>query len=171
VEAVENEKQAAEAALEATRNDAAAAARGYETTIATLETDAREAAAATLAGATSDSVTALPGGLKWFVKTETFVTTKSFPEIKPHLAAHKDWVASLRADGATRITSGYRVDENDKPGGGGLLLFAAPDYAAALALVEQDPLVANACVDWQLNRWIAEVGNIALVDGGTWYGK
>ena len=26
--------------------------------------------------------------LPWFVKTETFVKTKSFPEIKPHLDAH-----------------------------------------------------------------------------------
>ena len=70
-----------------------------------------------------------------------------------------------------RITSGYRVDENDRPGGGGLMLFAASDYGAALTLVKQDPLVANGCVDWQLNRWIPEVGDISLVDGGTWYEK
>lgn len=114
---------------------------------------------------------AAPGGLKWYVKTETFVKDKSFPEIKPHLAAHKEWVAQVRKEGSTSITSGYRVDENDKPGGGGLMLFAAPDYDTALALVRQDPLVANDCVDWQLNRWIAEVGDISLVDGGTWYDK
>ena len=33
------------------------------------------------------------------------------------------------------------------------------------------PLVANGCVDWQVNGWIAEVGDIELVDGGAWYAK
>ena len=107
---------------------------------------------------------------QWFVKTETFKTSLSFPQIAPHLAAHKEWVAGLRADGVT-ITSGYRVDANDKPGGGGLMLFAEADYATAEALVLMDPLIANDCVDWELNRWIADVGDIALVDGGAWYEK
>mmetsp|Transcript_10047 Transcript_10047/g.15903 ORF Transcript_10047/g.15903 Transcript_10047/m.15903 type:complete len:152 (+) Transcript_10047:179-634(+) len=106
----------------------------------------------------------------WFCKTETFKTTLSFPQIKPHLEAHKVWVAELRESG-TCITSGYRVDADGKPGGGGLMLFAAQDYAAAEGLVKQDPLIANECVDWQLNQWIADVGDIALVDGGAWYAK
>ena len=113
---------------------------------------------------------AAPAG-RWFVKTETFKSGKPFPEIKPHLAAHKEWVAALRASGDWEITSGYRVDEDDRPGGGGLMLFRAADYASAAELVNQDPLVANGCVDWELHRWIAEVGDIDLVDGGTWYGK
>ncbi len=104
---------------------------------------------------------------QWFVKTETFVKHKTFPEIRPHLEAHKEWVAALRADGDV-ITSGYRVDELGKPGGGGLMLFAAADHAAAEALVLKDPLVANGCVDWALNGWIADVGDIALVEGGAW---
>jgi uncharacterized protein YciI len=111
------------------------------------------------------------GELRWYVKTETFIKGKPFPEIAPHLAAHKEWVAGLRAEGSVQITSGYRVDKDDKPGGGGLMLFAAADYSTALALVQQDPLVANGCVDWELNRWIAEVGDVALIDGGTWYEK
>ena len=109
-------------------------------------------------------------GGKWYVKTETFKKTKTFPEIRPHLEAHKSWVAELRAAGRT-ITSGYRVDENDRPGGGGLMLFSASDFAAAEQLVLQDPLIANECVDWELNRWIADVGDIALTDGGAWYEK
>ena len=104
----------------------------------------------------------------WFVKTETFC--KPFPVVKPHLAAHKTWVAELRANGYS-VTSGYRVDEDDRPGGGGLMLFSAENYAAARELVLQDPLVANECVDWQLNKWIAEVGDIKLTDGGEWYAK
>ena len=102
---------------------------------------------------------AAPAGLKWFVKTETF--NKPFPAVKPHLEAHRVWVAELKQSGAV-ITSGYRVDAEGWPGGGGLMLFAAEDHGAALALVEQDPLVANECVDWQLNQWIAEVGDIEL---------
>ena len=64
--------------------------------------------------------------------------------------------------GAT-ITSGYRLGADGKPGGGGLMMFRARDLAAAEALVLQDPLVANGCVDWQLNEWVAEVGDIAIL--------
>ena len=101
-----------------------------------------------------------PAGTRWFVKTETF--SKPFPVVKPYLEAHREWVAQCREDGET-VTSGYRVDADGKPGGGGLMLLAARDYAAAEAFVLQDPLVANDCVDWQLNGWIPEVGDIELV--------
>ena len=109
---------------------------------------------------------AVPGaGLHWFVKTEQFC--KPFPEVKPHLEDHRAWVRSLREQHEEtgtpqNIVSGYRVDENDRPGGGGLMIFAAENYAAALELVKCDPLVANECVDWQLNKWIAETGDIRL---------
>ena len=95
----------------------------------------------------------------WFVKTEQFY--KPFPEVKPHLEAHREWVARLRADGYC-ITSGYRVDGEGKPGGGGLMFFAAKNYDEAEALVRTDPLIANKCVDWKLNGWIAEVGDVQL---------
>lgn len=108
--------------------------------------------------------------LPWFVKTETFKASLSFPEIRPHLEAHKVWVAGLREDGMS-ISSGYRVDSEGKPGGGGLMLFTAEDYAAAEKIVRCDPLIANDCVDWTLNEWVADVGDIALVDGGAWYRK
>ena len=101
-----------------------------------------------------------PNGEQWFVKTETF--SKPYPVVKPYLEQHREWVAALRSEGRT-MTSGYRVNAEGKPGGGGLLLFAAADHAAALALVTQDPLIANDCVEWQLNRWIPEVGDIELV--------
>lgn len=95
----------------------------------------------------------------WFVKTEMFC--KPYPVVKEHLEAHRAWVKKLRQEGTT-ITSGYRVDSEGKPGGGGLMLFAAADYEAALALVTEDPLIANGCVDWQLNQWISEVGGLEL---------
>ena len=112
-----------------------------------------------------------PDDMHWFVKTEQFC--KPFPEVKPHLEAHREWVRSLRGEqsdntnqGTTTqqqtIVSGYRVDENDRPGGGGLMIFAAKDYESAEKFVRNDPLVANECVDWQLNKWIAETGDITI---------
>ena len=103
---------------------------------------------------------AIADGLKWFVKTEQFC--KPFPVVKPHLEAHRAWVAELRDAGMT-ITSGYRVDAEGKPGGGGLMLFRAFDHKAAVKLCESDPLVANECVDWVVNGWIAEVGDIQSI--------
>jgi uncharacterized protein YciI/GNAT superfamily N-acetyltransferase len=101
----------------------------------------------------------LDGQESWFCKTETF--QRPFPEVKPHLEAHKQWVMDLRRQGYC-ITSGYRVDSEGKPGGGGLLFVAAKNYEDAHQLVLQDPLVANGCVDWQLNGWIGQVGDIQM---------
>jgi ribosomal protein S18 acetylase RimI-like enzyme/uncharacterized protein YciI len=97
---------------------------------------------------------------QWFVKTETFC--KPFLQVKSHLEAHKEWVAELRRVQGRCITSGYRVDSEGKPGGGGLMFLAAKSYDEAMALVLQDPLVANDCVDWQLNGWIGQVGDVQL---------
>eukprot|EP00970_Alexandrium_tamarense_P008753 scaffold1693_cov263-Alexandrium_tamarense.AAC.7 len=104
-----------------------------------------------------------PNGMHWFVKTETF--SKPFPQVKSYLEAHREWVRCLREknEGEQQtIVSGYRVDANDRPGGGGLLIFAAESYEAAEKIVREDPLVKNECVDWQLNKWIAETGDISL---------
>lgn len=95
----------------------------------------------------------------WFVKTEQFC--KPFPVVKPHLEAHRSWVAKLRSEGQC-ITSGYRVDSEGKPGGGGLMFFTAKGHKEAVELVLQDPLVSSECVDWELNGWIPEVGNIEV---------
>lgn len=98
-------------------------------------------------------------GESWFCKTEQF--KQPFPVVKPHLETHKKWVAQLRREGKC-ITSGYRVDEEGKPGGGGLMFVAAKSYADALEIVLRDPLVANDCVDWELNGWIGQVGELQL---------
>ncbi|CAK0818161.1 unnamed protein product [Prorocentrum cordatum] len=84
---------------------------------------------------------AVPAGHAWFVKTETF--SRPFPEVIG-VEAHRAWVAALREEGAV-VTSGYRVDSEGKPGGGGMLFFAARDYEAAEVLVRKDPLIANDC--------------------------
>lgn len=107
----------------------------------------------------SAAVDAAADAERWFVKTETF--SRPFPEVKPHLEAHRAWVRTLREGGA-RVTSGYRVDRDGRPGGGGMLFLRAPSFAAAEAVVRRDPLIANDCVDWRLNEWIGEVGGLEL---------
>lgn len=97
--------------------------------------------------------------MAWFIKTETFRLPR--PQLLAHLQAHHAWVAKLRQQGVV-MSSGYLVDQAGRPGGGGLLLLAAEDYAAAEALVRQDPLIANGCVDWQLQGWIPAVGDLAV---------
>ena len=99
--------------------------------------------------------------MAWFIKTETLRLPR--PQLLAHLQAHHAWVAELRQQGVV-ISSGYLVDQAGRPGGGGLLLLAAADYAAAEALVRQDPLIANGCVDWQLQGWIPAVGDLAVGD-------
>ena len=99
--------------------------------------------------------------MAWFIKTETFRLPR--PQLLAHLQAHHAWVTQLRQQGVV-ISSGYLVDQAGRPGGGGLLVLAAADYAAAEALVRQDPLIANGCVDWQLQGWIPAVGDLALSD-------
>ena len=98
---------------------------------------------------------------RWFVKTETFC--KPFPVVKPYLEAHRTWVKTLRDNSECDITSGYRVDAQGKPGGGGLMLLKADDYDTALQIIMKDPLVANECVDWQLNECIWETGGVELI--------
>jgi uncharacterized protein YciI/GNAT superfamily N-acetyltransferase len=98
-------------------------------------------------------------GESWFCKTEQF--KRPFPQVKPHLEAHKTWVTDLRREGYC-IASGYRVDSEGKPGGGGLLFLAAKSYEEALSVVLKDPLVANDCVDWELNGWVGQVGDVQM---------
>ena len=100
------------------------------------------------------------GDLRWFCKTETFC--KPFLEVKPFLEQHRAWVAEERLAGRA-VTSGYRLDSEGRPGGGGLMLFKAEDYKAAEDFVARDPLVSSGCVNFQLNQWVAEVGDLRLL--------
>jgi uncharacterized protein YciI len=97
--------------------------------------------------------------MAWFVKTETFRVPA--PEVRPHLEAHRRWVAELRRQGV-RISSGYLVDGEGRPGGGGLLLLEAADHASAERLIRQDPMVSSGCVEWKLQGWIGSVGDLDL---------
>jgi len=81
--------------------------------------------------------------------------------VKPYLEEHRRWVKTLRETGYC-VSSGYRVDGEGRPGGGGLMVFAARSYEDAEELVLRDPLVANGCVDWTLNGWVSEVGDLEV---------
>ena len=97
--------------------------------------------------------------MPWFIKQETF--RRPYAELRPHLQAHRNWVEQLRARGV-RISSGYLVDGEGKPGGGGLLLLEAADQASAEALIHQDPVVQSGLVDWSLHQWIGAVGDLGV---------
>ena len=97
--------------------------------------------------------------MPWFVKQETFL--QPYTAMKPHLQAHRAWVEQLRAAGVV-VSSGYLVDGAGQPGGGGLLLLEAASYAAAQALVQQDPMVISGGVQWTLQHWRPAVGDLAV---------
>ena len=55
--------------------------------------------------------------------------------------------------------SGFLVDQDRRPGGGGLLIFEAASYATALEWVQNDPMIRGGLVDWQLQEWIPVSGD------------
>jgi len=97
--------------------------------------------------------------MPWFIKQETFL--RPYAELRETLQAHRQWVGQRRLEGM-RISSGYLVDGEGRPGGGGLLLLEAADFASAEALIRQDPMVASGGVRWSLHRWVAAAGDLAV---------
>ena len=92
-----------------------------------------------------------------FIKTEKFKdkTLKlSSDERKRFLLMHKDWVKNISKSGYY-IYSGYLINEKRIPGGGGLLIFEAQDYLAAKKIIENDPMIKNELVIWELQEWIS----------------
>jgi hypothetical protein len=62
------------------------------------------------------------------------------------------------------VRSGYLVDRDGKPGGGGVLLFEAGSYREAEQLILQDPMIKNDLVTWELNQWLSSDGKDELFD-------
>ena len=99
--------------------------------------------------------------MAWFVKPETFTSVAAalaVEERRTNLEAHRRWVADEAAAGH-RLRSGYLVDGDRRPGGGGLLIFEATSYADALAWVQNDPMIIAGLVDWQVQEWIPVSGD------------
>lgn len=97
--------------------------------------------------------------MPWFIKTETLRVSSA--DARAHLAAHRAWVSDLRTRGI-RLSSGYLVDGEGRPGGGGLLVLEAADYGVAEALICQDPMLISGCVEWRLQQWVGAVGDLGV---------
>ena len=96
----------------------------------------------------------------WFIKTERFL--RPYSQMKSHLDAHRRWVEQRRAEGVV-LSSGYLVDGEGQPGGGGLLLLLAADYREAEALIKQDPMLISGGVEWTLQQWRPAVGDLGVI--------
>jgi uncharacterized protein YciI len=83
--------------------------------------------------------------MSWFVKIERGIVEKSiFDQFVP---AHLAYVQTL-IDQGHQAKTGYWGDF-----GGGMLLFWADSLSQAQAIVAKDPLVENACVEYELHEW------------------
>ncbi len=83
--------------------------------------------------------------MKWYVKIERGRVNKS--TFDRYVPAHNEYVRQLIANGHQAKT-GYWGDF-----GGGMLLFQANSLEEATAIVEQDPLILNGCVEYELHQW------------------
>ena len=91
-----------------------------------------------------------------FIKTEKFkVKTLELSNIerKKFLLMHKEWVKDI-SNAGHYIHSGYLINEKKIPGGGGLLILEAKDYLTAKKIIENDPMIKNNLVFWDLQEWI-----------------
>ena len=96
-----------------------------------------------------------------FIKTEKFkdkTLALSHSERQIFLSMHKDWVKNVIQSGQY-ILSGYLVNKNKDPGGGGLLIIEAEDYFTARELIINDPMIKNELVTWELQEWIPIKGS------------
>lgn len=88
--------------------------------------------------------------MAWFVKIERGIVEK--PLFDQFVPAHKAFVAKLIEQGHCARTGYWRSSA------GGMLLFRADSMEAAEALMQQDPLIQNRCVDYELHEWIIASG-------------
>ena len=96
-----------------------------------------------------------------FIKTEKFkdkTLELSNIERKKFLLMHKEWVKKINKSGHF-IYSGYLINKKKMPGGGGLLILEAKDYLTAKKIIENDPMIKNNLVIWDLQEWISIDGS------------
>ncbi len=87
--------------------------------------------------------------MPWFVKIEQGIVEK--PVFDQYVPAHIAYVKDLIAKGH-KAKTGYWGRR-----GGGMMLFEAASKEEAKAIVEQDPLVQNGCVTYELMEWCVVV--------------
>lgn len=87
--------------------------------------------------------------MPWFVKIEKGIVDKAtFDQFVP---AHRTYVEQLVQQGH-RAKTGYWRER-----GGGMMLFQAADRTTAEMIVQQDPLIQNGCVEYDLHEWCVVV--------------
>ena len=91
-----------------------------------------------------------------FIKHEKFKnkTIKlTSDDLSEYISEHIKWVNNLKSLGI-EVSSGYLVDSNENPGGGGLLFIKARSYVEAKKILLTDPMIKNDLVEWTLHQWI-----------------
>lgn len=83
--------------------------------------------------------------MTWFVKIESGIVDKQ--TFDQYIPAHKKYVQDLITKGHEAKTGYWRQK------GGGMLLFKAESMEEAQAIVSQDPLIINNCVNYHLYEW------------------
>ncbi|AFZ12390.1 hypothetical protein Cri9333_1498 [Crinalium epipsammum PCC 9333] len=87
--------------------------------------------------------------MPWFVKIEEGIVDK--PTFDQNVPAHQAYVQEL-------ITKGHQARTGYwKQKGGGMMLFQATSMAEAQAIVAEDPLIKNNCVNYKLYEWCVVV--------------
>ena len=107
--------------------------------------------------------------MPWFVKQEVFTPSMralSADERRSHCDAHRTWLNAEREKG-WRLYSGFLVDGQEQPGGGGLMIFEAPSYQSAHDWVTRDPMILRGLVTWSRYAW-RPVGADALPVSQAW---
>ena len=92
----------------------------------------------------------------WFIKTEKFTDqtqAKSISERRFYIEKHREWVQLLKSSGHI-IYSGYLVNRNHLPGGGGLLILKADSFTQAEDLIKKDPMIVFELVEWEIQEWV-----------------
>tara|TARA_Y100001968_G_C19375111_1_gene727197 strand:+ start:492 stop:788 length:297 start_codon:yes stop_codon:yes gene_type:complete len=72
---------------------------------------------------------------------------------------HIDWVEKLNLSGIYAST-GYLIDKNYLPGGGGILILKANNYQEAKKIIEDDPIILSGEVEWEIYEWTLIAGNL-----------
>ena len=97
-----------------------------------------------------------------YIKTEKFTDkTLELPnsERKIFLLMHKEWVKNIRESGYY-IHSGYLINEQKIPGGGGLLIIEARDFSTAKKSSQTHRNIRNHQNDflmhWEASRMIPD---------------
>ena len=85
-----------------------------------------------------------------FIKKEYLSNTKIKKEM---IRNHINWVKELKAVGIN-VKSGFLIDQDKKPGGGGFLIIECKTYHEAEKIIKSDPMIKSEIVDWKLHEWV-----------------